>query len=371
MSIGKNIAKYRKVLGFTQEELGVKLGVTNQSVSKWESEVSMPDVMLLPKIAKVLGVNIYQLYGIDYSDENCNNNAPNRIRIGIIGYGHIGKAAVEAIKTTSDFDLVGVVSQSLEKDYFDDIPVVRTVDELKNVQIVLLCVPSRKVPEVAEDILQKGIYTVDCFDIHSEVYDLYSRLNSIAKRNTACAATAVGFDPGLDSVIRALLEAAAPKGLTYTNFGSGMSMGHTVAVKAIKGVKDGMSVTIPLGAGLHRRMVYVVIENNASFTEIADKIKTDPYFVNDETHVIRVSELESIIDMGHGTVIERKGGSGATNNQRFNFEMSIDNPALTAQMMVSAARALMNKAPGAYTMLHFAPKDLLNGSEEDLIKRLV
>ena len=64
MSIGKNIAKYRKAKGFTQEELGAKLGVTNQAVSKWESEVSMPDIMLLPEIATVLNITLDDLYGI-------------------------------------------------------------------------------------------------------------------------------------------------------------------------------------------------------------------------------------------------------------------------------------------------------------------
>ena len=64
MSIGKNIAKYRKAKGFTQEELGAKLGVTNQAVSKWESEVSMPDIMLLPEISTVLNITLDDLYGI-------------------------------------------------------------------------------------------------------------------------------------------------------------------------------------------------------------------------------------------------------------------------------------------------------------------
>ena len=64
MSIGKNIAKYRKAKGFTQEELGAKLGVTNQAVSKWESEVSMPDIMLLPEIATALNITLDDLYGI-------------------------------------------------------------------------------------------------------------------------------------------------------------------------------------------------------------------------------------------------------------------------------------------------------------------
>ena len=64
MSIGKNIAKYRKAKGFTQEELGAKLGVSNQAVSKWESEVSMPDIMLLPEIANALNITLDDLYGI-------------------------------------------------------------------------------------------------------------------------------------------------------------------------------------------------------------------------------------------------------------------------------------------------------------------
>ena len=69
MSIGKNIAKYRKANGLTQEELGAKIGVTNQSVSKWESEVSMPDVMLLPEIANALNITLENLYGIEKAPE--------------------------------------------------------------------------------------------------------------------------------------------------------------------------------------------------------------------------------------------------------------------------------------------------------------
>lgn len=62
MSIGKNIARFRKAKGLTQAELGDLLGVSNQAVSKWESEITMPDVMLLPKIAKELQIAIDDLY---------------------------------------------------------------------------------------------------------------------------------------------------------------------------------------------------------------------------------------------------------------------------------------------------------------------
>ena len=132
-----------------------------------------------------------------------------------------------------------------------------------------------------------------------------------------------------------------------------------------------MSITIPLGAGLHRRMVYVVIEDGADYNTVSMLIKTDPYFVNDETIVVQVSDLDPISDMGHSSNIKRKGVSGATHNQRFNFDISIDNPAMTAQMMVSAARAVIKRTPGAYTLLHLSPIDLLSGSIEELIRRLV
>lgn len=293
------------------------------------------------------------------------------IKTAVLGYGNIGRAAIEAVKTAPDFELAGVVSRSLEYGALGKTPIARSADELSGVQVALLCVPSRDVPDIAEKILLKGISTVDCFDVHSETYDLFTRLDAAAKKGGSRCATSVGFDPGLDSAVRALLEAAAPKGLTYTNFGPGMSMGHTVAVKKIPGVKDALSVTIPLGAGLHRRMVYVAIEDGADFNAVSALIKADPYFVNDETHVIQVSELDSMIDKGHGVNITRKGVSGTANNQRFSFDMSIDNPAMTAQMMVSAARAVVKQAPGAYTMLHLPPIDMLYGSEKELIRRLV
>lgn len=293
------------------------------------------------------------------------------IKAAVLGYGNVGKAAIEAVNAAPDFELAGVISRKLQKGSLGEIPVVRSVDESEDVQVVLLCVPSRKVPDIAEEILLKGISTVDCYDIHTEVYNLYTRLNAAAKKAGSRCATAVGFDPGIDSAIRALFEAAAPKGLTYTNFGPGMSMGHTAAVKAIAGVKDALSVTIPAGAGVHRRMVYVVLEDGADFSTVSATIKSDPYFVNDETVVVQVKETESLIDMGHGVSITRKGVSGSANNQRFSFEMSIDNPAMTAQMMVSAARAVVRQAPGAYTMLHLPLIDMLYGSQEELIRRLV
>ncbi len=167
------------------------------------------------------------------------------------------------------------------------------------------------------------------------------------------------------------MQAAAPKGVTYTNFGPGMSMGHTVAVKSKPGVKNALSMTIPLGTGIHRRMVYVEVEDGYTIDQIAKSVKEDPYFASDETHVFQVPSVDEIKDMGHGVNMVRKGVSGVTQNQRFEFNMSINNPALTAQILVGVARATMIERPGAYTMIEIPVIDMLYGDREELIRHLV
>ncbi len=64
MTIGKNIAELRKNSGMTQEQLAETLGVSAQTVSKWENEVTMPDIMLLPVIAGCFDLTVDELYGI-------------------------------------------------------------------------------------------------------------------------------------------------------------------------------------------------------------------------------------------------------------------------------------------------------------------
>ena len=126
-----------------------------------------------------------------------------------------------------------------------------------------------KVEEYAKKILAMGIHTVDSFDIHTDVPALRHTLNEVAKAHGTVSIISAGWDPGSDSVVRTLLEAIAPKGITYTNFGPGMSMGHTVAVKAVDGVKAALSMTIPVGTGIHRRMVYIELEDGYAFDQVA------------------------------------------------------------------------------------------------------
>lgn len=118
-------------------------------------------------------------------------------------------------------------------------------------------------------------------------------------------------------------------------------------------------------------MVYVELENGAKLEKVTRAIKTDSYFSKDETHVMEVASVDNLQDMGHGVLIERKGVSGKTQNQLFQFSMQINNPALTAQILISCARAVTKQAPGAYTMPEIAPLDYLYGDKETLIKTLV
>ena len=249
--------------------------------------------------------------------------------------------------------------------------VVDDITKLKDVDVAILTAPTRSVEQYAKEILALGINTVDSFDIHSEIVALRRSLDKAAKSGQAVAVISAGWDPGSDSVVRMMLEAMAPKGITYTNFGPGMSMGHTVAVKAVDGVKAALSMTIPTGTGIHRRMVYIELEDGYDYNQVAQAIKTDPYFVNDETHVIAVESVDALKDMGHGVNMTRKGVSGKTQNQLFEFNMRINNPALTAQILVCAARASLRQMPGCYTMVEIPIIDFLEGEREDLIGRLV
>ena len=290
------------------------------------------------------------------------------INVSIVGFGNIGKAVYEAVSQAPDMQLASIVSS---KPQTIDIPVLKDISQLKEIDAAILCAPSRLTPDLATALLKEGISTIDSFDIHSAIGDLRKDLDPIAKENNAVAVISAGWDPGSDSVIRTLMEAMLPKGISYTNFGPGMSMGHTVAVKAIEGVKNALSLTIPIGTGLHRRMVYIELCDGADFAAVEKAIKTDAYFAQDETHVIAVADVNALKDTGHGVHLTRKGVSGITNNQNLSFSMSINNPALTAQILVSSTRAALRQQPGCYTLIEIPPIHFLYGEPDALVKRLV
>lgn len=296
-----------------------------------------------------------------------------KIRAAVVGYGNIGHFTVEALEAAPDFEIAGIVRRNAA-----DVPseikkytVVTDIRDLEKVDVAILCTPTREVEKHALECLALGINTVDSFDIHTLIPELRKTLGAAAKGAGRVAVISAGWDPGSDSVVRTLLEAAAPKGITYTNFGPGMSMGHTVCVKSKAGVRNALSMTMPKGDGMHRRMVYVELEPGYTLEQVAEAVKADPYFASDETHVMAVESVDDVKDMGHGVHMVRKGVSGKTQNQRFEFNMSINNPALTSQMLVGVARASMRLAPGAYTMIEIPVVDLLPGDRDSHIAHLV
>lgn len=296
------------------------------------------------------------------------------MRAAVVGYGNIGRFTVEALEAAEDFEIAGIVRRNGAENKPAELtpyPVVKDITELQNVDVAILATPTRSCEAYAKKILSLGINTVDSFDIHTSILDYRSALMPVCKEHNAVAIIAAGWDPGSDSIVRTLMQSLAPKGLSYTNFGPGMSMGHSVCVRSKAGVKNALSMTIPKGEGLHRRMVYVELEEGADLEEVTKAIKADPYFANDETHVFAVASVDDVQDMGHGVNLVRKGVSGKTQNQRLEFNMSINNPALTGQVLVNVARASLRQQPGCYTMVEIPVIDMLAGDKEELISHLV
>ena len=280
-----------------------------------------------------------------------------KIRAAIVGYGNIGRFTLEALQAAQDFEVVGIVRRAGAENCPAELKgfkVVKDIRELNDVDVAILSTPTRSVESYAKDILALGINTVDSFDIHTQIPALRKSLQEVAKAHNTVSIISAGWDPGSDSIVRTLLQAIAPKGISYTNFGPGMSMGHTVAVKSKEGVK-----------------VYVELEDGYKFEDVEHAIKTDPYFANDETHVMQVPCVDDLKDMGHGVNLTRKGVSGKTQNQLFEFNMHINNPALTGQVLVCAARATMRREPGCYTMIEVPVIDLLPGEKDEWIGKLV
>ena len=189
-----------------------------------------------------------------------------KIRAAVVGYGNIGHFTVEALEAAPDFEIAGIVRRNANQAKpveLTDYEVVDDITKLKNVDVAILATPTRSCPEYAEKITALGINTVDSFDIHTSILVYRTKQMGNNKKTNTVSVISAGWDPGSDSIVRVLMESLAPKGLSYTNFGPGMSMGHSVCVRSKEGVKNALSVTIPLGEGIHRRMVYVELEDGA------------------------------------------------------------------------------------------------------------
>lgn len=303
------------------------------------------------------------------------------IKVAIVGFGNVGKCAYEAVMNAPDMELRCIIEPSeataanipphLKSIHETDGTTFKNICAHGDIDVAILCSPSRLCPDIAEKLLGMGICTADTYDIHTNTWEVKCRLDEAAKKNGKSCIISAGWDPGSDSVIRAIMEAMAPRGISYINFGPGMSMGHSVAAKSVESVENALSITIPAGAGVHKRMVYVQLKPGASIEKVTQMIKSDPYFAHDETHVEQVDDINALLDVGHGVYITRKGVAGNTHNQLLEYSHKINGPAVTGQVLVNAARAVTKQAPGCYTLIEIPIIDMLPGEKKDLISRLV
>lgn len=300
-----------------------------------------------------------------------------KIKVAVMGFGHIGKMAVEAVKLAPDMTLLGVIDlpEKVEgvRSQTIGLTVVSNVKDLPaKPDVVILTVPTRAVEKVAPALLIEGIHTVDCFDMHGDPFvHLRATLDPLAKAHNVAALMGGGVDPGISTMVRALFEIWAPTGLTYVNYGPGMSMGHTVAAKSYPGVKDALSITRPGDPGCHNRDLYLELEAGADFEQVKAAILQDSYFCKDSVRVFQVEDVTPLIDMGHAIHIFRKGGASGIDNQLLTFDTTFHNPASTAQVLVGCARACTRITPGAHTMLEVPLGAFLVDEVSLLMKRLV
>lgn len=290
-------------------------------------------------------------------------------KIAAIGAGNVGIAAAKAVELSPDMEFLGFVRRKNEKVRgFEKFPVAKSVFDLpEKPDGALICVPSVLVEKTEKEILEAGIFTADVFDIHEKLFEMKKRLSDSAKKGKVSAVVGAGWDPGLDSAIRMLMLASLPQGITFTDFGPGMSMGHSAAARMIEGIKDAVAFTFPLGNGKHERKVYAVLEKNAKQTAVEHAVLSDAYFEHGECSVEFVESVEPFSETGHGAKIRRFGNACGIGGNRLSFSLCGDNPSLTGQILVSAMRAAFLQKPGAYFLPEIPPCDFCTESPKEFL----
>lgn len=325
------------------------------------------------------------------------------IKIGIIGYGNLGKGVELAIKQNPDMELVSIFTrrnpESLKTQTGAKVVNISEIENWKEkIDVAILCGGS------ATDLPEQGpkyaemFNTIDSFDTHAKVPNYYEEINKQAIKGGKVSIISVGWDPGLFSLNRLYAEAILPQGNTYTFWGKGVSQGHSDAIRRIKGVKNAVQYTIPVEQAMervrdgenpilstrekHLRECFVVLEDGADKNYVENQIKTMPnYFDEYDTTVHFISEEELIKNhkgMPHGGFVIRSGNTGIEGNTKQIVEYSLkleSNPEFTASVLISYARAayrLYKKGEtGAKTVLDIPPAMLSLKSNEELLKTII
>lgn len=321
-----------------------------------------------------------------------------KIRIGIVGYGNIGRGVELAIARNEDMELKAVFTRrdpSSVKIHTEGVTVKRMDDMLSmkdEIDVMMLCGGSATDLPVMGPQIAANFNTIDSFDTHARIPEYFGNVDKAAKEGKKIGIISVGWDPGLFSLNRLYAESVLPQGSTYTFWGKGVSQGHSDAIRRVEGVKNGIQYTVPVEAAVERvrsggepqlttrekhvRECYVVPEEGADLKAIEDAIKTMPnYFDEYDTTVTFITEeelKEKHSKMPHGGFVIRSGDTGVEGNQHIiEYSLKLDsNPEFTASVLVCYARAAyrLTKAgeSGARTVFDIAPALLSAKTPEEL-----
>ena len=323
------------------------------------------------------------------------------IKVGIDGYGNLGRGVALAVSQAKDMECVGIFTRRAPSSLkpIIDFPVY-SVDELikfkGKIDVLLLCGGSATdLPKNTANIL-KDFNTVDSFDTHAKIPEYFAKLDAVAKENGTLSAISIGWDPGIFSIARMLFGAVLPNGNDYTFWGKGVSQGHSDAIRRIDGVKNAIQYTIPKEEALskvrsgdnpslstrdkHLRECFVAIEDGADKSAIEKAIKEMPnYFADYDTIVNFVSE-EQVKDMqqklSHGGFVFRTGNTTEENAHILELSLKLDsNPEFTGSVLTAYARAVAKLSKegktGCVTVYDIPLKYLSPLSEEHLRAHLL
>lgn len=318
------------------------------------------------------------------------------IRIGVCGYGNLGKGVEEVIKYNEDMELVAIFSR---REIQATVPVIKMEDKekyTKEIDVVIMCGGSAK--DLPEQVPQFArLYnTVDSYDTHKNIPKYIEIIDKINKKYNTISIISAGWDPGLFSINRLYSEAIIPNAHTYTFWGKGVSQGHSDAIRKINGVKDAIQYTIPIDSEIekarkgellyltneqkHLRECFVVPEDGADLEDIKQKIiNMKNYFEGYKViiHFITEQELkEKHGQMPHGGSVLGIGFTGKENRQIMEYSLKLDsNPEFTASVLVAYARAVYRlnliKDYGAKTVLDIPPILLSNKKRNELMEEIL
>ena len=326
------------------------------------------------------------------------------LKIGIYGYGNLGKGVEAAVKLNDDAELVGVFTRrdpSSVKIRTAGVGVYHS-DELANfkdkIDVLIICGGSATdLPEMTP-ALAKDFNVVDSFDTHAKIPEHFERVDDAAKIGGKIALISCGWDPGLFSLARIYMNSVLPVGNDYTFWGRGVSQGHSDAIRRIKGVRDARQYTVPVEVAVeavrngenpklttrekHTRECFVVAEDGADLVYIENEIKTMPnYFADYDTtvHFISAEEMaQNHSKLPHGGSVIRSGKTGfdKENNHVCEFSLKLDsNPEFTGSVLVAYARAIKKMYDrgdrGCKTVFDVAPADLSALSPDHLRKTML